>query len=81
METQNITLSIPKVVLRKTKLIVVQRQTSLSRLLTQALLEIIPNVEGYEHHHGGFLVQPYVNEIFNYLTESSAIIGQILPFA
>jgi hypothetical protein len=50
METQNITLSIPKEVLRKAKLIAVQRQTSLSRLLTQALLEIISNEEGYEHH-------------------------------
>jgi hypothetical protein len=50
METQNITLSIPKEVLRKAKLIAVQRQTSLSRLLTQALLEIISNEEGYERH-------------------------------
>jgi calcineurin-like phosphoesterase len=50
METQNITLSIPKEVLRKAKLIAVQRQTSLSRLLTQALLEIVSNEEGYERH-------------------------------
>ncbi len=35
METQNITLSLPKEVLLKVKLIAVQRQTSVSRLLTQ----------------------------------------------
>ena len=37
METQNITLSIPKETLLKVKLLAVKRQTSVSGLLTQTL--------------------------------------------
>lgn len=40
MEMQNITLSIPKSTLRKIKLIAVQRETSVSRLLTEQLEKI-----------------------------------------
>jgi hypothetical protein len=47
METQNITLSIPKKVLRKIKLIAVQRETSVSGLLTHYLEEIVLREEGY----------------------------------
>lgn len=47
METQNVTLSIPKQVLRKAKLIAVQRNTSLSGLLTEALVQIVEQEEGY----------------------------------
>ena len=37
METQNITLSIPKEILLRVKLLAVKRQTSVSGLLTQTL--------------------------------------------
>jgi hypothetical protein len=47
METQNITLSIPKEILRKIKLIAVQRQTSVSGLLTQALTKLVQQEDSY----------------------------------
>lgn len=49
METQNITLSLPKEVLLKVKLIAVKRQTSVSRLLTQILENIVRQEEAYSH--------------------------------
>ena len=48
MKTQNVTLSIPKEILRKAKLIAVQRNTSLSGLLTQSLAEIVARQEGFK---------------------------------
>ncbi len=48
METQNITLSLPKDVLRKAKILAIKRDTSLSGLLTRALVEIVEKEEGYE---------------------------------
>jgi predicted transcriptional regulator len=47
MDTQNITLSIPKDILRKIKLIAVKQDTSVSGLMTQALEEIVVREEGY----------------------------------
>ena len=47
MEMQNITLSVPKRTLRKIKLMAVQRQTSVSGLLTQYLEEIVEQESGY----------------------------------
>lgn len=47
METQNITLAIPKDILRKIKLIAVQRQTSVSGLLTQALTTLVQQEDAY----------------------------------
>lgn len=47
METRNITLAVPKDLLRKAKLIAVQRGTSLSRLLTGMLDELVSREEGY----------------------------------
>jgi predicted transcriptional regulator len=41
MNTQNVTLSLPKEVLRKAKMIAIQRRTSLSRLLTRALEDMV----------------------------------------
>ena len=41
METQNVTLSIPKETLLKVKLLAVKRQTSVSGLLTQALERLV----------------------------------------
>lgn len=48
MQTQNITLSIPKEILKKAKLLAVKKNTSLSGLLTEALVELVEKDEGYE---------------------------------
>lgn len=48
METQNVTLAVRKDVLRKAKLLAVRRNTSLSRLLAEALEELVEREEGYE---------------------------------
>lgn len=45
---QNVTLAIPKDILRKAKILAVQRNTSLSRLLTETLVELVTQAEGYE---------------------------------
>ena len=47
METQNITLSLPKRTLRKIKILAVQRQTSVSKLLIQALEAMVAEETGY----------------------------------
>ena len=47
METQNVTLSISKDILRKAKILAVQRNTSLSSLLTQALEDLVAHEESY----------------------------------
>lgn len=47
MTTQNITLAIPKEILRKAKLIAVQHKTSLSGLLTRALEDVVMREESY----------------------------------
>ena len=47
METQNVTLAIPKATLRKAKLIAVQRQTSLSRLLTELVTQLVTDNDRY----------------------------------
>jgi len=44
---QNITLSIPKPVLRKVKILAVERQTSVSALLTGLLEEIVEREDAY----------------------------------
>ena len=46
--TQNITLSIPKDILRKAKILAVQKNTSLSGLLTQTLTDLVARQEEYE---------------------------------
>lgn len=46
--TQNVTLSIPKDVLRKAKIIAIQKNTSLSGLLTQTLVQLVADNVGYE---------------------------------
>ena len=54
MEKQNVTLSLPKDILQQAKIIAIQRNTSLSNLLTQALTDIVRQSEKYvqaqEHH-------------------------------
>jgi hypothetical protein len=47
MDMQNITLSLPKKTLRKVKLLAVQRQTSISRLVTQVLEQLADEESGY----------------------------------
>ncbi len=47
MNMQNITLSLPKETLRKVKMIAVQRETSVSGLLTQLLGELVAREDGY----------------------------------
>ncbi|MGB9791256.1 MAG: DUF6364 family protein [Thermacetogeniaceae bacterium] len=47
MEYQNVTLSIPKELLRKAKHIAIERGTSLSGLLTQLLIDLTAKEEEY----------------------------------
>lgn len=47
MDTQNITLAIPKDVLRKVKILAVQRGTSVSGLMTRMMTELVSREEGY----------------------------------
>lgn len=49
METQNITLAIPKEVLLKVKLLAVRRRTSVSGLLTQTLERLVEQEDAYAH--------------------------------
>ena len=46
--TQNVTLAIPRHILRKVKILAVQKNTSLSGLLTQTLAELVEHQENYE---------------------------------
>ncbi len=48
METQNITLALPKEVLHKVKLIAVRRRKSVSGLLTEMLEEMVAKSDEYE---------------------------------
>lgn len=47
MEYQNVTLSIPKDVLRKAKHLAIERQTSLSGLLTGLLERVVAEEDAY----------------------------------
>ncbi len=60
MEKQNVTLSIPKDVLRKAKKVAIDQDTSLSGLMTRALVEIVDQEERYasaKRHHLAWLAQ------------------------
>jgi esterase/lipase superfamily enzyme len=48
MSTQNITLALPKHVLRRVKVIAAQRGTSVSRLLVETLQQVAARDEAYE---------------------------------
>ena len=48
IEKQNVTLAIPKSLLRKAKIIAAERQTSLSKLMLDALTEIVEKSDRYE---------------------------------
>ena len=47
METRNITLALPKDLLLKIKLIAVKRETSVSRMLTETLEDIVSQDDAY----------------------------------
>jgi hypothetical protein len=49
MERQNVTLALPKEIIRKAKLIAVERRLSLSGLMTQLLTDAVGQREVYEH--------------------------------
>ncbi len=46
--TQNVTLAIPRHLLRKAKILAVQKNTSLSGLLTQTLIDLVASQENFE---------------------------------
>jgi hypothetical protein len=48
MEKQNITLSIPKDVLRRAKIVAIKRNDSLSGMLTGLLIELVEREDRYE---------------------------------
>ena len=48
METQNVTVSLPKDVLGRVKILAAQRQTSISSLLRQALEQLVAQDDAYE---------------------------------
>lgn len=48
MQTQNVTLSIPRDILKKAKLLAVKKNISLSGLLTEVLINLVEKDEGYE---------------------------------
>lgn len=61
MEAQNITVSLPKDVLIRVKVIAAQRQTSVSSLLTQALERLVAREDAYargRRHHLAWLDAP-----------------------
>jgi hypothetical protein len=47
IDTQNITLAVPKKVLMKFKEIAFRRQKSVSRLMVEMMEEVVSNEEGY----------------------------------
>lgn len=51
METQNITLSLPKSTLQKIKILAVQRHSSVSKLLMQAIENILREETAYDESY------------------------------
>jgi hypothetical protein len=54
MEKQNVTLALPKDILRQAKILAIEKNTSLSNLLTQTLTELVSQADAYAHaqeHH------------------------------
>lgn len=47
MKTRNITLSLPEDLLRRVKVLAARRETSISRLLAEALTALVAREEGY----------------------------------
>ena len=62
MNTQNITISLKKEILRKAKILAIERQTSLSGLLAQTLEDLVAKEDTYElayRHHQALLEQGF----------------------
>ncbi len=53
-ETRNITLALPRSLLRKVKLLAVERDTSVSRLLAETLQEIVKRDDAYERAYASW---------------------------
>jgi metal-responsive CopG/Arc/MetJ family transcriptional regulator len=51
MQRRNITVSLPSDLLRRIKIMAVQRDTSVSALLTDALTELVLREDAYEEAH------------------------------
>ncbi len=47
MEKQNVTLALPKDILQRARILAIERNTSLSGLLTQTLSEIVAQADAY----------------------------------
>jgi len=61
METQNVTVSLPKDVLLRVKIIAAQRRTSVSGLLTEALARLVAREDAFaraRRHHLAWLDAP-----------------------
>lgn len=56
METQNITLSVPRRLLKRVKLLAAKRETSVSRLMTALLEELVDRDDDHERAHRRALV-------------------------
>jgi predicted transcriptional regulator len=48
MNTQNVTLSVPREILQKIKVIAARQNTSISALMTHTLAQIVAREEGYQ---------------------------------
>lgn len=46
-ESQNVTLSVPKAILRKAKIIAIEQETSLSSLMTYLLTDLVEKQDRY----------------------------------
>lgn len=61
MDKQNVTLSVPKDILRKAKIIAIERNTSLSGLLTRLLIDVVTDEDRYDRakrYHLALLADP-----------------------
>jgi hypothetical protein len=60
IEKQNVTLSLPKGLLRKAKMMAIEHETSLSGLMVELLTEFVEGKEAYnnaKHHHLALLAE------------------------
>ena len=70
MDTQNITLAIRKDVLHKARRLAVERQTSLSSMVTQAILELVEHEDAYQAACARQLA--YLERVMNLGTQGAA---------
>ncbi|MFO7680651.1 MAG: CopG family transcriptional regulator [Chloroflexota bacterium] len=55
MEKQNVTLALPKDILRQAKILAIKKNTSLSNLLTQTLTELVSQADAYSQAQERYL--------------------------